>query len=252
MDNLIHIKTEWHRDWVSMPFLTTTQPLKEVCIMANPDVSETKKICKIEDCGGKHCAKGFCEKHYRREARLGDAYKPTRSDKNKVRFDRGLCFIELTDIHLNKVAETVIDSADYNKCKDYKWHYGQHGYVRCSNPSLIYLHRIIMGCTPMEMIDHKDGNPLNNKKENLRICTQFQNLQNRPKNKSHVGYKGVVFTRNRYRVKITAERKTKYIGTFADQLSAAKAYNEAALKYHGEFARLNDFTEANNSGLKGN
>ncbi len=91
-------------------------------------------------------------------------------------------------------------------------------------------------------IDHIDGNRNNNFIENLRLATFSQNSNNykKPKNNTS-GYKGVSWKKqnNKWLVQITVNNKRVYIGYFIDLLTAAKAYNEAALKYHGEFAKLN-------------
>ncbi len=92
------------------------------------------------------------------------------------------------------------------------------------------------------VIDHLDGNPLNNKKNNLRICTHAENMRNskiRINNKS--GYKGVSYQENsnNYRASIRFNNIKINIGDFIDPIDAARAYNAAALKYHGEFAHLN-------------
>lgn len=92
------------------------------------------------------------------------------------------------------------------------------------------------------MYDHKDQNPLNNLKSNLRITTQSQNSCNRTKiwNGSSK-FKGVSYwtKANKWEARITFKRKTIRIGLFLDEISAAKAYNEKAKELHGEFAVLN-------------
>jgi len=105
------------------------------------------------------------------------------------------------------------------------------------------LHRIIFvmhyGIAP-DQIDHIDGNPLNNKIENLREATNTQNQFNRKvSSNSKTGIKGVRFNklRNNFYVKISINGKEKYLGSFDDlELASLVAY-EARLKYHGEYAR---------------
>ena len=102
----------------------------------------------------------------------------------------------------------------------------------------LYFH----GEFPENLLDHKDKNPGNNKKDNLRPCTPSQNIANREgfKNKSSV-FKGVNWNKSRrkWRSHIKILGKQFYLGSFDKELDAAKAYDKAAFKYFGEFAVLN-------------
>jgi hypothetical protein len=105
------------------------------------------------------------------------------------------------------------------------------------------VHRFIMGCIPGDgkVVDHIDGNTLNNQKSNLRICTMAENSRNRKRNKNNTsGYKGVSYSaqRKKWQAQIRVDGGIEYLGLFADPTSAHEAYKEAALKYHGEFARF--------------
>ena len=101
------------------------------------------------------------------------------------------------------------------------------------------MHTVLLG---LPMVDHKDRNPLNNQKENLRPATKAQNARNfkLPVHNTS-GYKGVCFSKHAclYEAKIQVNRRTVYLGRFSTKQEAALAYNEAATKYHGEFACLN-------------
>lgn len=94
-----------------------------------------------------------------------------------------------------------------------------------------------------ELVDHKNGDPLDNRRENLRLATPQQNTHNRGINpRNRCGFKGVMWRkdRNKWLAKITISGQFIHLGLFEDILDAAKAYNEAAIKYFGEFANLND------------
>lgn len=98
-----------------------------------------------------------------------------------------------------------------------------------------------------EQVDHIDRDKSNNRWSNLRIATNSQNHINKEKQKNNTsGFKGVGFQKNRkhlktpWRVRIKVNKKEIYLGHFSTPEKAALAYNEAAIKYFGEYARLNE------------
>ena len=153
----------------------------------------------------------------------------------------------------------LVDDEDYDYLMQWKWQ-GK----KWKNDNTIYaartvhkskkfnitkdswtsIHRTVMKCTPFDgvIIDHKDGNGLNNQKNNLRFCTQTQNQRNRKckKQKSSL-YKGVSYRsdNDQWRAYICVDTKTINLGQFKKQEDAAMAYDLAAKKYFGEFANLN-------------
>lgn len=91
-------------------------------------------------------------------------------------------------------------------------------------------------------VDHINGNGLDNRRENLRLVTPSQNMFNSKKPKNNTtGFKGVDFQKkeNKYRARIGVNNKRINLGQFNTAEEAARAYDEAAKKYHGEFAQLN-------------
>ena len=109
------------------------------------------------------------------------------------------------------------------------------------NGKVTRLHRLLMSAPAGVEVDHRDGNTFDNRRSsNLRLCTHHQNAMNKAKNKNHLGHKGVYPRGMKYVAAIKLNAKNIYLGIFSDPIDAALAYNAAALKYHGEFARLNE------------
>jgi len=151
------------------------------------------------------------------------------------------------EIQLTQGKVAIVDDEDFEYLNQWKWYANNNYAIRSFTVSKskvlrISMHREIMKPQKGFVIDHLDGNGLNNQKNNLRICTNSQNLMNRVKNINNTsGYKGVRLHNlsKKWRAQIWLNSKYYHIGLFNDIKDAARAYNEAAIKYHGEFANLN-------------
>ena len=145
-----------------------------------------------------------------------------------------------------------VSDEDYDDVCRYKWHAKTNKYTayaarreKGTGPQrkCIYLHRYLLKVKPGEMVDHKDGNGLNNTRENIRIATNSQNGMNRrlksPGKSSR--YKGVSWGKMQgsWLAHIMKNNKTRHLGSFSTQEDAARAYNKAAIELFGEFACLN-------------
>lgn len=147
----------------------------------------------------------------------------------------------------------LVDAEDYEMLSKVKWYFRKEGYAVGNLPSpskgvypKVLMHRYILDAPKGTQVDHINGNKLDNRRENLRLANASTNKANdgmRSTNTS--GYKGVVFAKARkhlptpWAAQIKVNYKTIGLGYFATKEEAALAYNEAAVKYFGEFAKLN-------------
>ena len=102
------------------------------------------------------------------------------------------------------------------------------------------MHRLIMNPPKGMVVDHINGNGLDNRRCNLRICTQAENSRNSRKHADgRSRFIGVHPHRDKWDAVVTRQGKTHYAGSFDDEVEAAKARDRLALELHGQFARLN-------------
>ena len=153
-------------------------------------------------------------------------------------------------IPLTQGYETIVDDEDYEELSKYKWHVGGvKGYTKYAQRKIringkrtsISMHVVILASPLGFEVDHKDGNGLNNTKENLRSVKHSDNCKNRKKRKdSTQTFKGIRKRKNgTWRARIYSNGNKIIIGSFQNEFDAASAYDRAAIKYHGEFAKTN-------------
>jgi hypothetical protein len=135
----------------------------------------------------------------------------------------------------NKVA--WVDDEDYPKVKDSKWFYNNGYAMSKSTGERVLLHRFLTNCPKGMQVDHKDGDPLNNRRDNIRICTLAENNRNKKKGKGTSKYKGVAW--DKWTNKWLAHIKNIHIGRFDEEIEAAEAYDLKAKEVFGEYARPN-------------
>lgn len=141
----------------------------------------------------------------------------------------------------NSSLRALIDDEDYFRCSIYNWGFDGGGrVVRTTNPQIALAH-FIMNTT--SMYDHIDRDPLNNQKNNLRLCNKAQNAVNSNKRQGSYSskYKGVAWYKptNCWKAYSTVKGKQIHLGYFSNEENAARAYDKFVLRRFGEFAVLN-------------
>lgn len=139
---------------------------------------------------------------------------------------------------------TLVDEEDFEKVNSHHWHiHSKEGYVireveSQGKRTVIRLSRFIMGDPEGMVVDHINGDKLNNSRSNLRICTKAENNRNR---KGTRKYKGAYYSKiaKKWFAAIRSNGKTKTLGYFMTEIDAARCYDKAARELFGEFARLN-------------
>lgn len=152
----------------------------------------------------------------------------------------------IVDVNVLKIitangAVIIADTSDYDLISKYSWCISKTGYAVANiNNKVTKLHRYVLGINdPKKIIDHKNGNTLDNRKVNLRVCTNAENARNCKVSKNNTsGVSGVQFIKKsgRYRARITVNRKEIRLGHYKTFDEAVKARLEAEKKYFGEFA----------------
>ena len=165
---------------------------------------------------------------------------------------------------LTQGKEALVDDDDYEMfmehkwCADKCWNNKDKFYVRRNSPrdsngkqKTIKMHRVIMNAPKGKQVDHINGNPLDNRKDNLRVCTHQQNQMNRGRtNNNKSGYKGVHYKKRTksminerskpWVAQIYLNDKKIHLGTYKTKEEAALVYNKKAIELYGEFVYLNN------------
>lgn len=158
----------------------------------------------------------------------------------------------MIQIPLSQDKFALIDEGDAELISRYKWHAirvnpRKSFYARTVLWSIgrrywrIRMQNLILHAPDGFLVDHKDGDGLNNTRSNLRIATMAQNNAARPSAPGRSGYRGVIWDsgKRRWRARISENNHDITLGCFADPAEAAAVYDAAARKLHGEFAQVN-------------
>lgn len=143
----------------------------------------------------------------------------------------------------------IVDDEDYERLSGYRWcvayvkgrrAYANRGFRIGGRFQKIQMHREVLGYLGPLQVDHINGDPLDNRKANLRLVTHDENTRNAfVTRRSATGFKGVFPRKGRFAAAIEAGNQRHRLGSFPSPEAAARAYDEAARRLHGPFARLN-------------
>lgn len=194
------------------------------------------KICQVKNCNSPHIAKGYCKLHYYQIKRTGKILTRTNYTPNEIKLKNKHAIISLYNMKCDKIAETIIDIQDVLACSKHKWYLGQKGYVTSRiDGKLVYLHKYLTG---FNLTDHRDGNPLNNTRENMRESTHLENMFNRKGRIATSKYKGVWLDKRRgtWQSGFRFLKKYYHVGSFINEEDAFEAYKLKSQAIAGELA----------------
>ena len=144
-----------------------------------------------------------------------------------------------SEVKLNGVI-TLIDNLFLDEVLKYNWLLSNAGYLfrHVHKAETVWLHRFVMGLPPKDkVVDHRNHDKLDNRCENLRICTETENARNTVLRKDNkTGYKGIYLLNGKYYARINVYGKNISLGLHSTAEKAHEAYIKAAKHYFGEFA----------------
>lgn len=204
------------------------------------------KTCSVEGCDVKAFCKGFCGRHYKQMSKHGKimAVEYNRFHKNKT-IDKGdHLAIELYSMDGIVIGEALVSNESYEKLKDYKWFKMTVGYAAShakGSKKIIHMHNLVMDTPKGKEVDHINGNKLDNRIDNLRICSHRENTFNSGLRANSSGFRGVSYEKDRRSKKkwlssIAFNGNRLKIGRFESKKDAIEARICAELKYFGEYA----------------
>lgn len=149
-------------------------------------------------------------------------------------------------IALSQGKYALVDEEDFDFLNQRRWRYHSGGYAAAyggggrKNQRTVLMHRVLLNPPSGQEIDHQNGNRLDNRRSNLRLCTSQQNKANSARRSDNTsGFRGV-YANKRYGkpwlAKINVGGRQIHLGAFSDKIEAAEAYARASVRYFGEFS----------------
>lgn len=206
--------------------------------MAKGDVCE---ICQIEDNVYYNTKSGMmlCNKHRQQFNTYGKFLERTLHDPNEFIVNGDILEIVLYDRGRIESGRALVDVKHLEVTKQHKWHLDSNGYVAShSKDKTTLLHRLITNAPKGTVVDHRNHNKLYCSDDNLRICTQSDNMKNYSKSiRNTSGCTGVSWyePRNKWMVSITVDGQKKHLGYRKELCDAISLRKKAEIKYQGEF-----------------
>ncbi len=152
-------------------------------------------------------------------------------------------------IPLSQGYAAIVDTADYDRVASHLWsvlkttraNYACRGFRKDGRQVMALMHREIMAAPDDMQVDHRNHNGLDNRRTNLRICTNQQNIMNPRRRAGSSRFKGVSLNKrlSKWSAQIMVDGRKKHLGFFLEEMDAATAYDAAAKIHYGDFANLN-------------
>ena len=209
-------------------------------------MTSVPQTCKVDGCdnigyldkrdGRRYLSRGYCGIHYRRLMLYNDLNYEHKKTRKYIQCDGYI------KIPTNQTGKYLLMDNDFRHADDRLWSIDSIGYAASHR---IRAHQYVMGKKHGYVIDHINGDKLDNRRKNLRFCSKRENAVNtKVRRKSRSGYKGVWMVKRangipKYTAYVGGANDRKYIGTFDDLIEAAKQYDKHAKILYGEFAYLN-------------
>lgn len=166
---------------------------------------------------------------------------PVRQE-SQIRADGRVAYVQL-----NRGFEAIIDTADVAMVRNIRWRawVGSHGHayaIGYISGKQVFMHRLLLSAERGQFVDHADGDGLNNRRANIRICTASQNMANKAVcRRNKLRAKGVSIDSHArcrpYRASIKPNGKTIHLGRYATVEEASAAYRGASIALFGKFSR---------------